>query len=136
MKINQEVFDKTNLTEIEILKGVPKDLFKCLGNSSCNGEVEGYILCYKITNDELEVDYVGIAAILENRAEIIIRSRRLSDDLQDIIAFNFDIPDKDSRLTDEQIVIIRKAFDMFEKLKEEKYVCFDRPTTSYYELPF
>lgn len=135
MKINQEVFDKTDLTEIEILKGIPGVLFEYPESSRCNVEVKDYILCYKIINDELEVDYVGIAAILKNRADIIIRSRRLSDDLQEIITFNFDIPDKDSRLTDEQIDIVRKAFNMFEMLKEEDYVSLDDPVP-YYEIPF
>lgn len=136
MKINQEVFDKTNLTEIEILKGVPKILLECPGNSSCNGKVKDYILCYKITNDSLEVDYVGIAATLENRAEIISRARELRNELQSIITFNFKIPDKDSRLTAEQIDIVRKAFNMFEKLKEEKYVCLDELEDPDCEFPF
>lgn len=125
MQINQEVFNKTNLTEVDILKSIPAILFEYPENTSCNGKVKGYILHYKITNDELEVDYVGIAATLENRAEIISRARELRDELQSIITFNFKIPDKDSRLTDEQIDIVRKAFNMFEKLKEEECICLD-----------
>ena len=125
MKINQEVFDKTNLTEVEILKGVPGILLDYPEVPDYNNKVKDYILCYKITNDELEVDYVGTVATLVNRAEIISRARRLGDDLQSIITFNFKIPDKDSRLTDEQIDIVRKAFNMFEKLKQEECIDLD-----------
>ena len=125
MKINQEVFDKTDLTEVDILKGVPEILLEYPEIPDYNNKVKDYILCYKITNDELEVDYVGIVATLENRAEIISRARRLRDDLQSIITFNFKIPDKDSRLTDEQIDIVRKAFNMFEKLKQEECIDLD-----------
>ena len=125
MKINQEVFDKTDLTEVEILKGVPGILLEYPEVPDYNNKVKDYILCYKITNDELEVDYVGITATLENRAEIISRARKMRDDLQSIITFNFKIPDKDSRLTDEQIDIVRKAFNMFEKLKQEECIDLD-----------
>ena len=125
MKINQEVFDKTDLTEVEILKGVPEILLRNPEHSYCNNKVKDYVLRYKITNDELEVDYVGITATLENRAEIISRARKMRDDLQSIITFNFKIPDKDSRLTDEQIDIVRKAFNMFEKLKQEECIDLD-----------
>ena len=125
MKINQEVFDKTDLTEIEILKGVPGILLEYPEVPDYNNKVKDYILCYKITNDELEVDYVGTVATLVNRAEIISRARRLKDDLQSVITFNFKIPDKDFRLTNEQIDIVRKAFNMFEKLKEEECIDLD-----------
>ena len=125
MKINQEVFDKTDLTEVDILKGVPGILLDYPEVPDYNNKVKDYILCYKITNDELEVDYVGTVATLVNRAEIISRARKMRDDLQSIITFNFKIPDKDSRLTDEQIDIVRKAFNMFEKLKEEECICLD-----------
>ena len=125
MKINQEVFDKTELTEVDILKGVPGILLDYPEVPDYNNKVKDYILCYKITNDELEVDYVGTVATLENRAEIISRARRLRDDLQSIITFNFKIPDKDKRLTDEQIDIVRKAFNMFEKLKQEECIDLD-----------
>ena len=125
MKINQEVFDKTDLTEVEILKGVPGILLEYPEVPHCNNKVKDYILHYKITNDELEVDYVGTVATLENRAEIISRARRLRGELQSIITFNFKIPDKDSRLTDEQIDIVRKAFNMFEKLKQEECIDLD-----------
>ena len=144
MKINQEVFDKTKLTEIEILKGVPGILLEYPNVPYCDNKVKDHILRYKIINDELEVDYIGIAAALENRAEIISRARKLRNELQSIITLNSKIPDKDSRLTGEQLDTVKKACNMFEKLKDEeyirlkyeKYICLDEPEEPECDLPF
>ena len=137
MNINQEIFDKTNLTEIDILKNIPKCLSNFPTNSSVNSRVKHYILNYKISQKyELEVEYVGMAETLENRGEIIRRARKIKNDLQSVITFNYKIPDKDSRLTNEQIDLVRKTFNMFEKLKEEEYIEIDGQDEQYHEELF
>lgn len=134
MKINQEVFDKTDLTEIEILRSIPQNLIEFSKLPFREYEdyelaiVDGQVLRYILTTrDELKVEYVGIEEIIRSEAEIIKRAGEARYEIQAILNFNSKMPDAERKISCEQEDILRKAFEILDKLKDEEYIEINIP---------
>ena len=144
MKINQEVFDATDLTEIEILRSIPQNLIESSKLPFREHEdyelaiVDGQVLRYILTTrDELEVEYVGIEEIIRSEAEIIKRAGKARNKIHAILNFNSQMPDTERKISCEQEDILRKAFEILDKLKDEEYIEIGNPKEDPdCELPF